>query len=145
MKLKFYITFSQLEVMDPWNNSKGDDDKACPKQFEDNFVPEITKLPDSEKYLAALEEKLHKIKLNPNVIEQLAQKREECLNQLLNGPECARSDDLSLDEPVESTAIMRTIMPQKQALTQGEIVELLKYDRLESSDTDSPEEKTNDT
>lgn len=92
-----------------------------------------------------IEEKLNKIKSNPNVIEQLTKKKEECLNQLLNGPEYIHSDDLVLDEPVESTAIMRTILPQKQALTQGEIVELLKYERLENSDIDSPEEKKSDT
>lgn len=91
------------------------------------------------------EEKLNKIKSNPNVIEQLTKKREECLNELLNRSEYIHSDDLVLDEPVESTAIMRTILPQKQALTQGEIVELLKYERLENSDADSPQEKTNDT
>ncbi|KRT83773.1 hypothetical protein AMK59_3564 [Oryctes borbonicus] len=130
--------------MDPWNNSKSIDE-ACPNEFEDNFVPEITKLPDSEKYLAILEEKLTKIKSNPNVMEQLAKKREECLNQLLSEPEYDCSRDLSLDEPIESTTIMRTIMPQKQALTQGEIVELLKYDRLENPETDSPEEKKNGT
>lgn len=78
-------------------------------------------------------------------MEELANKREECLNELLNASEYACPDDLSLDEPVDSPAIMRTIMPQKHALTQGEIVELLKYDRLENLDSPAEEEESKDT
>lgn len=44
------------------------------------------------------------------------------------------NEDSDLDIPVENSAILRTLAPQKQALTQGELVELVKYDQLVNED-----------
>lgn len=41
---------------------------------------------------------------------------------------------LDFDTPVENSAILRTILPQRQALTQGELVELVQYDQLIEED-----------
>lgn len=60
------------------------------------------------------------------------------MQQLLCGDSTFVEVGFDLDEPVNNSQILRTILPQKQALNQGEIVELVKYDQLsnEESDTD---------
>ncbi|XP_022917041.1 coiled-coil domain-containing protein 32 [Onthophagus taurus] len=128
--------------MDPWNNSYSNSPTECAqKNFEDDFQPKIfEKLPDSDQYLASLEAKLHKIKTDQDVIKQLQQKREECMNQLLNNTQYSEDVDLELDEPIESSTVLRAITPQKQALTQGEIVELVKYDQLKEDDSEVEED-----
>lgn len=52
------------------------------------------------------------------------------------------SDEIiDLDTPVENSTILRTILPQRQALTQGELVELVHYDQLiEESDNQNIED-----
>lgn len=119
-------------------------------EFEDNFEPpKSDRLPDSDEYLALLgllkkkhsfpfsheqfffcsEAKLEKIRSDPNFLRQLAQKREDCMQALLNSDNLSE-EIINLDTPVENSAILRTILPQRQALTQGELFELVQYDQL---------------
>lgn len=83
---------------------------------------------------------MFKLKSDPNVLKQLAEKREACFNQLLNGITEFDLEQSELEEPVNSSTILRTIAPERQALTQGELVELVKYDQLEE-EPESSEEK----
>lgn len=52
--------------------------------------------------------------------------------QLLNEETNYSGEQSFLDEPVSNSQILRTLLPQKQALNQGEVVELIKYDQLSS-------------
>lgn len=78
---------------------------------------------------------MQKIKSNTDVLAQLAEKREACMQQLLiNG--AALEQDQHIDfENSTTSLILKTIAPQKQALNQGELLELVKNDHLDSSDT----------
>ncbi|XP_076269463.1 uncharacterized protein LOC143202058 isoform X2 [Rhynchophorus ferrugineus] len=130
--------------MDPWScqTHVTDFDKKITK-FEDDFIPLINndKLPDHEAYLAILESKLRKIKSDPNVLRQLAAKKEGFMLQLLNEEHSYSVEQSHLDEPIPNSQILRTLLPQKQALNQGEVVELIKYDQLssEADDIDNTE------
>lgn len=94
------------------------------------------------------ERKLKKAKNNPDVLAQLAEKREACMQQLLmNGASLEQDQHIDFENSATSL-ILKTIAPQKQALNQGELLELVKNDHLESSEannspnyssTDSPE------
>lgn len=87
-----------------------------------------------------LEEKLHKIKSSPNILRQLAEKREDCMRELMKSEDFP-DETLTLDIPIENSTILRTLLPQRQALTQGELVELVKYDQLvDENISDSSEE-----
>ncbi|CAH2013512.1 unnamed protein product [Acanthoscelides obtectus] len=121
--------------MDPWLMCQTDltISGTIITKFEDNFVPPFTKLPDSEEYLANLEAKLRKLQLNPNILSQLAAKKEACMQQLLKTSTELDDEILTLEEPIENLQILRTVTPQ-QALTQGELVELIKYDQLKYED-----------
>ena len=62
------------------------------------------------------------------------------MQNLLDGePHFEENNDL--DTPVGNSQLIRTILPQKQALNKGEVVELINYDQLETSDS----EKESDT
>ncbi|XP_056634228.1 uncharacterized protein LOC130443540 isoform X1 [Diorhabda sublineata] len=145
---------SQYSIMDPWlccqtgvsvseNNTKF--------EFEDNFTPTLdNRLPDSEEYLAVLEEKLKKIKADPNILAQLVAKREACMQELLNGVNgngVKHVDDhiLELNEPISNSQVLRAIAPQRQAINQGEVVEFIKYDQLEYEDSDSSVNRSEDS
>lgn len=82
-----------------------------------------------------LENKLQKIKNDPNVLKQLSEKREACMSQLLNGDVNCEQDNL--DTPVTSSSFLRAVAPERQALTTGEVAGLLKYDRLGEEDSDN--------
>lgn len=70
----------------------------------------------------------------------MAAKREECMQALLNSDNIS-DEIIDLDTPVENSTILRTILPQRQALTQGELVELVQYDQLiEEGDNQSIED-----
>lgn len=136
--------FSSENVIAPVNQAN---------KFEDNFNSTFfEKLPDSDEYLALLgklflftttklkiisliyaERKLKKIKNNSNVLAQLAEKREACMQELLtNGS--YREEDQHIDfENSATSLILKAIAPQKQALNQGELLELVKNDQLDSS------------
>ncbi|KAJ8916870.1 hypothetical protein NQ315_005877 [Exocentrus adspersus] len=126
--------------MDPWSTCQTNVtiSEIVLTKFEDNFIPGTTdnKLPDSEQYLAILEEKLKKLKNDPKVLAQLTAKKEYCMQQLLAGA-VQVEEAIELEETIPNSSILRTIAPQKQALTQGEIVEFIKYDQLKDDDSDS--------
>ncbi|CAH0564165.1 unnamed protein product [Brassicogethes aeneus] len=126
--------------MDPWITCQSDvviSEIPITLNFEDNFSPsQNDKLPDSEQYLAILEEKLRKIKSDPDVLRQLAEKRESCMQQLMLADPFYEDENIELDTPVPNSHIIRTLQPQKQALNQGEIVELVKYDQLNNENAD---------
>uniref|UniRef100_A0A4Y0AV78 Sepiapterin reductase n=2 Tax=Anopheles funestus TaxID=62324 RepID=A0A4Y0AV78_ANOFN len=110
-------------------------------EFEDNFIPQQpplnprepqdNRLPDSDNYLAALEKRLHRLKNHPSVLQQLAERREACMQSLLGGTVALRTDaDLELEEPVNSNELLRFIRPE-QALSQAEVVQLVQHDQLQ--------------
>ncbi|XP_017779145.1 PREDICTED: uncharacterized protein LOC108564572 [Nicrophorus vespilloides] len=72
--------------MDPWATTGNTEtsQEVC-SSFEDNFKPETPHLPDSDQYLATLESKLQKIKNDPDILKQLAEKKESCMQQLISG------------------------------------------------------------
>ncbi|XP_059616070.1 uncharacterized protein LOC132261308 [Phlebotomus argentipes] len=132
--------------MNPWLESESQkssdfqSDSTTEIGFEDNFQPKSERLPDSQEYLDRLESKLRRIKKDPNVLRQLAEKREACLQSLLvdcgDGVQANREIDLNLDAPVNSTdfraaqEIARFLRPE-QALSVGEVVHLVKHDQLQ--------------
>lgn len=149
--------------MDPWSTcqtllkSSVNGTETVVLAFEDNFKPLVRhSLPDSAEYLAILgknnrliasfhqvfttlwfvlsaETRLEKLKSDPDVLRQLAEKREACMRQLLSNGEPIYADaeeNLRLEEPIEESAILRAVAPHKQALTHGETVELVQYDQL---------------
>lgn len=83
----------------------------------------------------SLENRLKKLKSDSDVLGQLTARREACLQQLLNG-DINLEENLTLEAPLSNSALLRTILPQKQALTQGEIVQFAKYDQLVDSYVD---------
>lgn len=119
-------------------------------EFEDNFdahqpqllnprEPQDNRLPDSDNYLATLEKRLHRLKNNPTVLQQLAERREACMHSLLVGNTNLRSEaELELEEPVNNSELLRFIRPE-QALSQAEIVQLVQHDHLQL-DADEHEE-----
>ncbi|KAK4874092.1 hypothetical protein RN001_013452 [Aquatica leii] len=135
--------------MDPWNNlphqqlsnlSYSIKSDNC-FEFEDNFKPLVCDtLPDSKEYLASLEKKLAKLKSDPNVLQQLTAKREACMQQLLKNDYDSNVND-SLDTPIEHSTLLRTLAPERQALTQGERVTLIQYDQLIDNENDSKSER----
>ncbi|KAF5270712.1 hypothetical protein FQA39_LY01450 [Lamprigera yunnana] len=135
--------------MDPWATFREQVIEANPSvnsdnyfKFEDNFKPLVSDtLPDSKEYLAALENKLAKLKSDPNILKQLADKREACMQQLLSADYNTVVGEQSFDTPVENSTILRTIAPEKQALTEGERVTLIEYDQLVDNETDLTPEK----
>ncbi|KAL7011661.1 hypothetical protein ACKWTF_014377 [Chironomus riparius] len=104
------------------------------RKFEDNFVPksEFQKLDDSEDYLKILENRLKKIKQNPSVLNQLKEKREELVGNLLNSSttRITTDKDIELDESIESNKIISHLIPE-QPQTIGEIAHLIKHDQLD--------------
>ncbi|XP_045477668.1 uncharacterized protein LOC123682898 isoform X2 [Harmonia axyridis] len=129
--------------MDPWSTcQQGDVTKfeTLSFKFEDDFSIPISQtlsherlisaLPDSDQYLATLESKLKQLKSDSNIVEQLIAKREACMQQLLAG-ENVFAEEIDLDQPVNN---LKNLLSSRQALNQGEIVDLLKHDQLENTE-----------
>lgn len=135
--------------VDPWCNASSDPSDATQLQFEDNFEPPAVvrdsqqqpqdgRLPDSDSYLATLERRLKRIKSNPTVLQQLAERREACMQQLLNDTSAAASngnydEQLEYETPAFNHELLRIIRPE-QALSAAELVHLVKYDHLEGAE-----------
>lgn len=135
-------------MADPWcdnpNSSSSDPNAlgdATALSFEDNFEPAVGgdqqqqprdgRLPDSDSYLAALERRLRRIRTNPTVLEQLAERRGACMQQLLNDSTASSYDQLDERvEPVFNHELLRFIRPE-QALSVAELAHLVKHDHLE--------------
>jgi len=130
--------------------------------FDDNFCPELEgttakvstrssfeKLPDSSQYLANLEKKLQKIQKKPTVsssaekrdlLLSLTGAREGHINRLLNKPigdiiPYEEDCDQTIDNPL-TTTLVRHIAPHLQAVNTVELVELLKADQLEITNSE---------
>lgn len=69
------------------------------------------------------------------MVKSLEDTHKSCMIQLLTGgTSTASSEDHILDTPVSpQNSVARRIAPERQALTYGEIVELLKADQLSKS------------
>lgn len=148
-----------MSLADPWSSGSSDsnNDAIAPTslQFEDNFEPSATgvtvsganssdiqqprdgRLPDSDSYLAVLERRLKRIRTNPTVLQQLVERREACMQHLLNDSSVTiRGDsELALEEPVNPHELLRFIRPE-QALSVAELVHIVKYDHLEQEPTE---------
>lgn len=66
------------------------------------------------------------------------------MRQLLQG-EIQLEEDTALETPLTNSALLRTVFPHRQGLTQAEVVELLKYDELVNEEGEKAQEtsKTN--
>ncbi|XP_034664058.1 uncharacterized protein LOC117898615 [Drosophila subobscura] len=96
-------------------------------------------LPDSSKYLEQLERKLAKVQKGSKLLENLQDKRQDCMRSLLsaNGvPVTIFAQLLELDTPIDSGRLHRHLLPV-QALTVGETVRIVEHDALQQ-----PEEET---
>ncbi|XP_055633115.1 uncharacterized protein LOC129773526 [Toxorhynchites rutilus septentrionalis] len=146
-----------MTLADPWGSSDSSNiQNSTFLQFEDNFEltdvcvsshsslqqPQDGRLPDSDSYLALLERKLSKLKTNPTVLEQLTERREACMQYLLNDSQlsCRTDSDLNLEEPVNNHELLRFIRPE-QALSVAELVHLVKYDHLEPEPAEQEQER----
>lgn len=116
------------------------------QNFEDNFAPnstntkEFKKLDDSEEYLFRLENKLKKIKKNSGVLSQLKEKRNECINNLLNNSTTLTTDkDIELEESIESNKIISHLLPAQPHI-KSEIVHLINHDQLDQQKQEDEEE-----
>lgn len=77
------------------------------------------------------ERKLKKIRNNPDVLAQLAEKRESCMQEFLTNGTYTEEDQHIDFENSATSLILKTIAPQKQALNPGELLELVKNDQLD--------------
>ena len=130
-----------MSLDDPWiiktiEEVKTDQTTKVLLEFEDNFEPS-NRLPDSDLYLESLERKLRKIKKNSTVLQQLVEKREACMQRLLNDNNFAHNSesDLELEKPIERSEFVRFIRPE-QAQSVAEIVHLVNHDQLELDTTE---------
>ncbi|KAG4078393.1 hypothetical protein HA402_013103 [Bradysia odoriphaga] len=121
----------------PWCES-GESGTTTQTTFEDNFTSTSTeKLPDSEEYLESLEKKLNKLKTNTSVLKQLTDRREECMEKLLNGTiDLPTNSDLDFDDSSNRPVLqlVRHIIPE-QALNTTELVHIIKHDHLAATET----------
>lgn len=143
--LKYYIheqgTFlcRFSNKMDPWLSAGiSEREGRLIQKFEDNFEPN-DRLPDSVEYLASLEKKLTQLKerqSKKDLVQSLEEKRKSSMLRLVseNSNTPVTQEDLDLDAPVNSNhpahVFLRHIAPERQAVTLGELVELLKADQL---------------
>ncbi|XP_053945333.1 uncharacterized protein LOC128854902 [Anastrepha ludens] len=143
--------------------------ELAPLEFEDNFAPAsnahirdnfentvsprsgkknsntiacaVEPLPDSDNYLRGLERKLQKIKKGANLVEALAEKRNDCLRQLLNNGDPDNNNAvLALDQPLNNPEFYRHLQPV-QAISVGELVHIVKYDQLQQEPTQENNDK----
>lgn len=91
------------------------------------------------------ENKLKKIKNDPNILRQLTERREECFRNLLNDNIRIQTEqDLELEAEVNpelgrANEILRQIRPE-QPLSVGEIVHIIKHDHLDNTTEEEQQE-----
>ncbi|XP_001357619.2 uncharacterized protein [Drosophila pseudoobscura] len=98
-------------------------------------------LPDSSNYLELLERKLAKVQKGSKLLENLQDKRQDCMRSLLsaNGvPVTIFEQLLELDTPIDSGRLHRHLLPV-QALTVGETVRIVEHDALEQREEEHTE------
>lgn len=125
-------------------------------EFEDNFVIKNQRLPDSTEYLAILEHKLAKIKKGAagdskaekqELIQSLEASRESCMYRLITSSNTALSSsftevDIELDTPTNvTTKWIKSHVNPEQALTVGELMQLVKADYLAKQSEESSGDK----
>ncbi|XP_017131478.1 uncharacterized protein LOC108148778 [Drosophila elegans] len=143
---------------DPWHLSnttieQGSTDSAeNSDSFEDNFTPPPTgkegnaekdakineghePLPDSSDYLKLLERKLARVQKGNKLLDNLRDKREDCMRGLLSSegvPISIFEQFLELDAPIESGRLHRHLLPV-QAVNVGETVCIVNHDALQQT------------
>ncbi|XP_011495734.1 PREDICTED: uncharacterized protein LOC105360517 isoform X1 [Ceratosolen solmsi marchali] len=134
-------------VTDPWSCTDTCGEKKISEScssFEDSFVStasnlqELTKLPDSEEYLARLckffppHSRLKSIQggtSKQDLINSLSSAKEDCIARLItNGHNLETAEEREL----ATNPLIRHIAPHLQALTANELVHLLKADVLQA-------------
>lgn len=76
------------------------------------------------------------------MLQQLKEKREECLNNLINSSSSYRTEeDIQLDQSVTPNEIIRHLIPA-QAHSVGEIAHLIQHDALDHQKQEQEEEKS---
>lgn len=90
--------------------------------------------------LSHAERRLKRIQTNPTVLQQLAERREACMQQLLNDPAAASQNYDQLDEPVFNHELLRLIRPASTALSAAELAHLLKHDHLEREEPEQQQD-----
>ncbi|KAH8241974.1 hypothetical protein KR038_007173 [Drosophila bunnanda] len=124
--------------------------------FEDNFTPapESTTpakdaecptghepLPDSSDYLKLLERKLARVQKGNKLLDNLRDKRQDCMRGLLESegvPNSIFEQFLELDTPIESGRLHRHLLPV-QAVNVGETVYIVDHDALQRSEEEEEE------
>lgn len=139
--------------LDPWSlneeskitEESGSGNVQGKLEFEDNFVIRSQRLPDSTEYLAILEHKLAKIKKGAaggskvekqELMQSLEASRDSCMYRLITSSNTALSSsfteiDIELDTPTNvTTKWIKSHVNPEQALTVGELMQLVKADYL---------------
>ncbi|XP_017026695.1 uncharacterized protein [Drosophila kikkawai] len=119
--------------------------------FEDNFTPGKDSptpakdaesptghepLPDSSDYLKLLERKLARVQKGNKLLDNLRDKRQDCMRGLLESegvPISIFEQFLELDTPIESGRLHRHLLPV-QAVNVGETVYIVDHDALQRSE-----------
>lgn len=82
------------------------------------------------------ERKLAKLKNDPNILNQLKARREQCMEHLLQGNLDLGSQHIDDDEEFEANRIQRYIHPE-QPINCAELVRIIEHDHLDSIDTNN--------
>ncbi|KRK04161.1 uncharacterized protein LOC26535430 [Drosophila yakuba] len=147
---------------DPWhlkNNIVEQGISVSPnnsESFEDNFTPppsenesnvqkdgQIEPLPDSSDYLKLLERKLARVQKGNKLLDNLRDKRQDCMRGLLSSegvPISIFEQFLELDAPIESGRLHRHLLPV-QAVNVGETFHIVEHDALQQSAEEAQKEE----
>ncbi|XP_017076404.2 uncharacterized protein LOC108111446 [Drosophila eugracilis] len=147
---------------DPWHLKntiveQGNTESAdSTDSFEDNFTPpstgkessiekesKIEPLPDSSDYLKLLERKLARVQKGNKLLDNLRDKRQDCMRGLLSTegvPISVFEQFLELDAPIESGRLHRHLLPV-QAVNVGETFHIVDHDALQKSVEEAEEEQ----
>lgn len=79
------------------------------------------------------EKKLAKLKNDPNILNQLKARREQCMEHLLQGNLDLGPQSIDDDEDFEANRIQRYIQPE-QPINIAELVRIIEHDHLDSTD-----------
>lgn len=128
----------KTSISDPWTNGENISPRSVSEEgnyFEDCFVDnktDETKLPDSEQYLQSLYSKLRAVQggsSKKDLVNSLTAVKEDCIARLLTDGCKPQSEE---ESELAANPLVRHIAPHLQALTAGELVQLLKADVLQA-------------
>lgn len=103
----------------------------------------IEPLPDSSDYLKLLERKLARVQKGNKLLDNLRDKRQDCMRGLLSSegvPISIFEQFLELDAPIESGRLHRHLLPV-QAVNVGETFHIVEHDALQQSAEEAQEEE----